>query len=166
MQEQRTGQQRGASFIWKWGAIFGGILGVIQVLFSQLPHKLILDLPLWLIGFFLIGMFAARQTGRIETGALIGLITGLIGGLIVVLFGVIQVVGNNPQIAQALNRAAQMAQQRGKTLSLTELRTIAIVGGLIVTEALEIGLGSGIGALGGLLGRRLARPHTNGPLPF
>jgi vacuolar-type H+-ATPase subunit I/STV1 len=161
MQKNSTAQQGGAAFIWKWGAIYGVILGVIHIILSQLPHKTILDLLMWLIGFFLIGMFAARQTGRVETGVLVGLITGLISGLIVVLFGIIQMTGNNPQITKALNLAAQKAQQHGKTLSLTELRTLAIVGGLIVTEAMEIGLGSGIGALGGLLGRRLARPHTN-----
>jgi len=164
MQERSTAQRGGAAFIWKWGAIFGVILGVIQILFSLLPagsHKTILDLVVWLIGFFLIGLFAARHTGRLETGVLVGLITGLISGLIVVLFGVMQVVGNNPQVTQALIQAGQIAQERGKTLSLTELRVIAIVGGLVVTEAMEMGLGSGIGALGGLLGRRLATRHTN-----
>ena len=44
--------------------------------------KTILDLLVWLIGFFVLGLFAARQTGRVGTGALVGLVTGLIGGLI------------------------------------------------------------------------------------
>lgn len=69
------------------------ILGVIQIILSQLPFvsdKTILDVLVWLIGFFLIGMFAARRTGRVGTGTLVGLVTGLTIGLIVVLFGVIQ----------------------------------------------------------------------------
>ncbi len=161
MQEQSTAHRGGAAFIWKWGTIYGIILGVIQIVISPLPHKTILDLLVWLIGFFLIGMFAAHQTGKVGTGALVGLITGLISGLILVLFGIMQVTGNNSQVTQALNRAGQYAQQRGRLLSLTELRIIASIGGLIMVETVELGLGSGIGALGGLLGRRQARPHTN-----
>ncbi len=164
MQERNTAQRGGAAFIWKWGAIYGVILGVIQIILSQLSfvsHKAILDFLVWLIGFFLIGMFAASRTGRVGTGALVGLVTGLISGLIVVLFGIIQITGNNPQITQALNQAAQNAQQRSKLLSPTEIRILAIVGSLIVNEAIELSLGSGIGALGGLLGRRQATRHTN-----
>lgn len=157
MQDHRTAHRGGAAFIWKWGAIYGIILGVIQVVVSQFSHRTILDLLVGLIGFFLIGMFAAHQTGRVGTGALVGLVTGLIGGLIVVLFGIIQLMGNNPQIAQALNQAAQYAQQRGRLLSPTEIRIIASVGGLVVVEAIELSLGSSIGALGGLLGQRQAR---------
>jgi hypothetical protein len=41
----------------------------------------ILDLLVWLIGFFVLGLFAARQTGRVGISALVGLVTGLIGGL-------------------------------------------------------------------------------------
>lgn len=160
MQTRSTAHRGDAAFIWKWGSISGGILGVIQVAIPQFPHKTILDLLVWLIGFFLIGMFAARQTGKVGTGALVGLVTGLVGGLIVVLFGVLQLTGTNPQVTQALDRAAQYAQQRGRVLSLTDIRIFAIVGGLIVVEAIELSLGSGIGALGGLLGRRQTRPHT------
>src|ERR1700692_4458513 len=85
MPEQGMARRGGAAFIWKWGAICGVVLGVIQIIISLLPLgslKTILDLLVWLIGFFVIGLFAARQTGRVGTGALVGLVTGLIGGLI------------------------------------------------------------------------------------
>ena len=85
MQEQRPARREGAAFIWKWGAISGIILGMIQIIISLLPLeslKTILDLLVWLIGFFVLGLFAARQTGRVGTSALVGLVTGLIGGLI------------------------------------------------------------------------------------
>ncbi len=93
MHEQGTARQGGAAFIWTWGAIFGIMLGVIQIIISLLSLGAlgtIIDMLIWLVGFFLIGLFAARQTGRVGTGALVGLVTGLIGGLIAVLFGIIQ----------------------------------------------------------------------------
>lgn len=158
MHEQGTARQGGAAFIWKWGAIYGVILGVIQVIISLLSpgsRKTILDLLVWLIVFFVIGLLAARQTGRVGTGALVGLVTGLIGSLIAVSFVIIQIATNGQQITQALNQAG---------VSPGKLNTADVVGivlALIVTAALELGLGAGIGALGGLVGRRFARPATS-----
>jgi len=93
MQEQGMARRGGAAFIWKWGAICGVVLGVIQIIISLLPLgslKTILDLLVWLIGFFVIG--------------------------------------------------------------------------LVVLVALELGLGAGIGALGGLVGRRQAPPVASTPV--
>lgn len=73
MQEQGMARRGGAAFIWKWGAICGVVLGVIQIiisLFSRGSLKTILDLLVWLIVFFALGLFAARQT----VGALGGLV--------------------------------------------------------------------------------------------
>ena len=120
--------------------------------------KTILDLLVWLIVFFVLGLFAARQTGRVRTGALVGLVAGLIGGLIAVLFVIIQLATNGQQITQALNQAG---------LSPGELNTSDVVGivlALIVIAALELGLGAGMGALGGLVGRRQAPPVASTPV--
>jgi hypothetical protein len=166
MQEQVTARRGGAAFIWRWGAIAGVLLGVIQILLS-LPSlgllKTILELLVWLIGFFVIGLFASRHTGRVGTGALVGLVTGLIGGLIAVLFGIIQIAANGQEITQAIHNA----QQQGQSIPSSTLRAVAIVGiviGLIVTVAIELGLGAGIGALGGLVGRRQAPPVASTPV--
>ena len=170
MQEQGTARRGGAAFIWKWGAICGVVLGVIQIIISLLPLgslKTILDLLVWLIGFFVIGLFAARQTGRVRTGALVGLVAGLIGSLIAVIFVIVQIATNGQELTQALNQAAQSAQHQGRSLSSSALHTVAVVGivlGLIVTVALELGLGAGIGALGGLVGRRQAPPVASTPV--
>ena len=114
MQEQDIARQGGAAFIWKWGAICGVVLGAIQIIISLFPLgslKTILDVLVWLIGFFVLGLFAARQTGRVRTGALVGLVAGLIGGLIGrVLFVIIQIATNGQQITQALNQAAQSGE--------------------------------------------------------
>src|SRR5260370_1764132 len=166
MQEQGMARRGGAAFIWKWGAISGVVLGVIQIIISLLPLgslKTILDVLVWLIGFFVLGLFAARQTGRVRTGALVGLVAGLIGALIGrVLFVIIQISTNDQQITPALNHAAATG-----SISPGELHTVAVVGiviGLVVLGALELGLGAGIGALGGLVGRRQAPPVASTPI--
>ncbi len=85
MQEQSAARRGGAAFIWKWGAICGVVLGVIQIIISLLSLgslKTILDVLVWLIVFFVLGLFAARQTGRVRTSAQVGLVAGLIGALI------------------------------------------------------------------------------------
>jgi hypothetical protein len=162
MQEQGMARRGGAAFIWTWGAISGVVLGVIQIIISLLPLgslKTILDVLVWLIGFFVLGLFAARQTGRVRTGALVGLVAGLIGR---VLFVIIQIATNGQQITQALNQAAGTG-----SISPGELHTVAVVGiviGLVVLVALELGLGAGIGALGGLVRRRQAPPVASTPV--
>jgi hypothetical protein len=169
MQEQVTPRQGNAAFIWKWGVIFGLILGAIRIILALLPIGIIgtiIEVLVWLIGFFLIGIFASRRTGRVGTGALMGLVTGLIGGLIAVIFAVIQIAANAPEITNALHQAAINAKNQGQTISQSELRAIAVVGiviGLIVTVGFELGLGAGIGALGGLVGRSQARPPASMP---
>jgi hypothetical protein len=169
MQQQITPRPGGAAFIWKWGAIFGVILGVVQILISLLSLGgvgTLLNLVIWLVGFFLIGLFASRQTGRVRTGVLVGLVTGLIGGLIVALLVAIQITANGPQLTQAINQVTQSARQQGQDFSESQIRTLATVGlvvGLIFTVAIELGLGAGIGALGGLLGRRQAAPVAPAP---
>ncbi len=158
MHEQDTLRQGGAAFIWKWGAICGIVLGAIQIITSLLnlgSLKTILDVVVWLIAFFVIGLFAARQTGSVRTGALVGLVAGLIGGLISVLFVIIQIATNGQQITQALNQAGVSPG------ALNTSDVVGIVFALIVIVALEVGLGAGSGALGGLVGRRLGRSATS-----
>jgi hypothetical protein len=160
MQERVAPRRGDSAFIWPWGLGVGAILGLIQFIISLVSSgllKTILDLLVWLSGFFLIGLFAARQTGRIRTGTLTGLVTGLSSGLIGAIFGIMQLISNGPQITQALNQAIQKAQQQGHSISSSQLQTIATVGivvSLIVTVVIELGLGAGIGALGGLMGHR------------
>jgi len=164
MQERSAPRRGGSAFIWPWGLGVGAILGLTQFIISLLSSgllKTILDLLVWLIGFFLIGLFAARQTGRIRTGTLTGLVTGLSSGLIGAIFGIMQLMSNGPQITPALNQAVQKAQQQGHSISSSQLQTIAtvsVVVGLIVAVIIELCLGAGIGALGGLMGRRQVKP--------
>lgn len=171
MQAQVAPRPNAAPIIWKWGAIGGVILGVVGIPVSLLSLGLVgtlINLVVWLVGFFVIGMLAARQTGRVGTGSLAGLVTGLISGVISALFGVIEILANSSQITNAINQAQQNAQQQGQTISSSELHTIVVVGviiGLVISVAFELGLGAGIGALGGLVGRNQAA-QTAAPVPY
>ncbi len=164
MLEHGTQRRGNASFIWRWGAAYGLVLGLIQGILSLLSLgsiTTIIDLFLWLVGFFLVGIFAARETGKVGTGALMGLVTGLVGGLIALSVGIILLTTDGSQITSAVNQAVQTAQSQGRTISTSEIQTIATIGivvGLTFTVIIELGLGVGIGALGGLVGRLRARP--------
>lgn len=156
MQAQGTSRRGGAAFIWKWGAIAGVILGVIQILLSLLSlggTGTIIELLVWLIGFFVIGLFAARHSGRVATGTLTGLVAGLVSGLLAALVGIIEIAANGAVLTQTIKQV----QQQNSNLSPDQIHTAAVVGiiiGLILVVAIELGLGAGIGALGGLVGRR------------
>lgn len=156
MLEQGMARRGGAAFIWTWGAICGVGLGVIQIIISLLSLgslQTILNLLVGLIVFFVLGLFAARQIGRVGTGALVGLVAGLIGGLIGrVLYVIVQLATNGPQITQALNQAGVSPG------ALNRADVVGIVIALIFLVGVELGLGAGIGALGGLVGQRIARP--------
>lgn len=167
MQEQDAPPRRGAAFIWQWGGIVGAVLALIQLIISLLSlglFKTILDLLVWLIGFFLLGLVAARHTGRVRTGTQAGLVAGLVTGLIGAIFSIIQLVNDGIQLTPAVNQALQRAQQQGRTISASQLQTIVLIGiiiGLILTLIVELGLGAGVGALGGLVGRRQATPDVS-----
>lgn len=169
MQEQDTPRRGGAAFIWQWGGIVGAILALVQLtisLFSLGLFKTILDVLVWLTGFFAIGLFAARHTGRVKTGVQAGLVTGLISGLVGAIFSIMQLVNDGIQLTPAVNQALQKAQQQGRTISASQLQTIVLIGiiiSLIVTLIVELGLGAGIGALGGLVGHRQATPIASPP---
>lgn len=164
MQEQETPRGGGAAFIWQWGGIGGAVLALIQLIISLFSLGLfttILDLLVWLIGFFVIGLFAARHTGRVRTGTQAGLVTGLVSGLVWAIFSIMKLVNDGIQLTPAVNQALQRAQQQGRTISASQLQTIVLIGiiiSLIVTLIVELGLGAGMGALGGLVGRRQAAP--------
>src|SRR5450631_1585088 len=117
-----------------------------------------------LAAYFIAGTFAAKQTGRVGTGTISGLWTGVVYGVLgciitIVLFLTIRypklvdhynTVGYPTSITPATTRAASMAGGIGFPIF-----------GLFVA----IGIGAGIGALGGLLGRSQARKNAP-PQPY
>ena len=150
--------------IWGQGALFGVIIGVLLLIFSFLPLDNSIATPInlviWLVGFFLIGMYASRQTGRVGTGALTGLVAGLVTGVVNLLGGIIQIAINAPRFNQAIQAVLDQTRRSGQNIDFSTARSFAI-GALIVTFilalVLELGLGAGIGAIGGVFGKKQAK---------
>lgn len=89
-------------------------------------------LVLWFEG----GDVAARQAGRVSVGAVAGAIAGFLGGI---------GVGFGSPVAEI---------QNGKLLSPAAFGVIVgIVFTILVAGLLFLGVGAGVGALGGLLGK-------------
>ncbi len=146
------------------GIIFGAIVGVILIVYLLLNYivynatlTLIVGIASFLVELGLYafaGYRASAQTGRTGTGAIAGLYTGLIGGLIGAITATILlfVFVDTARIrAQGLITDPAAKQIYTNSFVITT-GVIAILIGL----ALAIGYGAGLGAIGGVLGRRRA----------
>lgn len=92
---------------------------------------------------FLAGMFTARQNGKVGSATIAGLIAGVIGGIV----SAIVVV-----IVLSLIKIPTTTTSSGVQIT----RGALIVGGVIAAVFLLLlyaGLGAGVGAIGGLIGR-------------
>lgn len=139
----------------------------VQSLFNVLPSSfdytlsdtivtLIMSIPIYILLFIACvqaGLLAARKTQEVKAGLLAGLWTGIIYVIIDVvvatviityLVAVFQIVQGVPGTSWA-----DLADQSSLNFGLS----FSIITGLIV-----IGIGTGLGALGGLLGKNMERP--------
>jgi hypothetical protein len=102
--------------------------------------------------FFVAGMLAAKQTGKVSTGTLAGMWTGIVYGIInLVVSLVVFFAISLPRVVALLNDSS------------TAIRTAAIVGGVaaaIFGALFAVGFGAGMGALGGLLGKSQSNVPT------
>lgn len=144
-----------AHVVFREGLIFGVLLGIVDiglVLLTLSPAIgvliFLLSVLLWLGVFFWAGARGAKQTGRVGTGSLTGLVTAVFAGIIAFVdWLVIYTPVLSQQIADSLRKHHQAAGNPiGGALILL------VLGGIILW-LLGIGVGAGIGALGGLLGR-------------
>ena len=120
----------------QFGALFGVSLSVLLLTLDRFLATANFTLDFWLCvpAFLLAGLFAAKHTGKVSTGALAGLWAGFISNIIywvIPLFFVVFTMGNDAALISA-----------------------GIL--LILTSPVQVAIGSGLGALGGLLGRRLS----------
>jgi hypothetical protein len=150
--------RRAGNPILREGLIFGIIVVVVQVVLNLLGNVInpgfalsVLSFILSLALYLLAGMRASQQTARVSTGALAGLVAGLIAGLLSAVYTVVYTFTN----VDALRRSAQAASP---TVQVTNqlILTIAIVG-IIFSFVLMALLGLGLGALGGLMGKKRAK---------
>ena len=96
---------------------------------------------------FIAGMKTVSTTGRVGTGAIAGLITGLVGELIGGILGVILVIA---LVTPHLTMPA------GSNLTVGQMHAFIVgtaIAALILGLIIDGGIGAGLGAIGGLLGK-------------
>src|SRR5262249_22965567 len=135
-------------------------LGIAHIVLSFLNGLLfaqvavlgsVLVLLLWLGVFFWSGARGAKQTGRVGTGSLTGLVTAVFAGAVAFIFLLATLAPSIPAFRQQL---IDTYSKQGLSVQVTDgtVWLIFIIGGTILW-LLGIGMGAGMGALGGLLGR-------------
>jgi hypothetical protein len=118
---------------------------------------------LTLLGYFLAGFYAARRTGLVRSGRGAGVIAGLVNGLSVFLLAAFIVIGG--LLTPASSSSDSLQQAFGKIVGLIIVVFAALIG--IAWLVAQVLVGLGLGALGGLFGRRSARKRAQGqPAPM
>ena len=138
------------------GLIFGLILGVVLVALSFINNDLIITFALILLASFIAGLRASQETGRLTTGTLAGLWTGLIGILIPSTISIVLLLFSLDAYRKGLQAAADKQH-----LNVTYSNSQIIISYLIIYLILVVlGVLFGVvgGAVGGSFGRRRAQP--------
>jgi len=140
----------------------GGIgMGIIQSLIivglrygiSMFTYAILaipLSCLLWLVLFMLAGVFAAKQTGKVSTGTLTGLWAGLAGGLIT-------------SVALFFSTWPLMFSPYNTDPSYLASTAALFLTYMIFMTLFMLGVGTGLGALGGLIGQSFSSMKA---LPF
>lgn len=171
-------QQRPSHPAVRWGLIFGGVMALLSVMiglgrvstenqdtvnngFAALECLYVL---ITLVVLFVAGILASKQTGRVSTGVLAGLFAGVIGGLTLTVFIIIWgATVNTDQIVRVMNNSSS-------SLGSSDPRSVALLVSFIfsvVAILFLVGIGAGVGALGGLIGRSQAPEHLRyAGMPF
>ena len=150
-----------------WGVIIGLILAALVVLHQLVLASAVrrtfalggsllytaLALLVAVALYFLAGFLAARRANSLEAGVVAGLVAGLIVGLTALAITVLALLLRDQRIAVAAARHPALVRA---AVASTLARGVLGVG----VQAL---IGAGLGALGGLAGRRGAPPITGGP---
>jgi|SRR6266516_3674118 len=141
------------------GLVFGVIIGIITFATNLLHNFLNSNTLISIIGvLFLIitialnllaGVRASRQTGRVGTGALAGLIMQLISSL----FGVISILTELFVFNSILHRLFQSLSPAATSAMAQQFITAGIISTVVILL-----VGAVIGAIGGLIGRRIQFP--------
>jgi hypothetical protein len=164
MQQQIQQKETGA-IAFRYGLIWGGIYAVLQIValfivdFDSVGYAAsianILNLLLSFALFFVVGMLAARQTAQVSRGSMAGYFAGTLGGVLALIVQLIVVQFTLDGLRERTQQTADlfnMGLQYNNSTVLAGLIINAVVGWFFA-----IGLGAGMGALGGLLGKRQAK---------
>jgi len=141
------------------GLIFGIILGFVLLAISFIITNFLITLILILLASYIAGLRATQETGRMTSGTLAGLWTGLIGISIPSLISIVLVFVNLDSYRKSLQASADKLHQH-----IIYTNSMVLTGLLInVLFLLIIGILPGIigGLIGGQFGRRRAQlPHV------
>lgn len=159
-------QQSSGNPALRFGALFGvgwGVLLSINYYFVHvqgLRFTTIAAIVVSLAVYLVAGILAAAQTGNVSTGLVAGLWTGLFSSLLNTV-GVIVILLTNHDLIVKARQAAQSTAARaaagGQVAHVTDrLIVLLSIFGLVVGMVLATGIGVGMGALGGLIGKSRA----------
>ena len=152
----------------RYGLIFGiGLFVIAAILFSlgtflffNSDFSIVFSLIYWLIGlvaFFLGGMFAAQKTGKVSTGTIAGLWAGIFDGALYAILAIIVFFTYSLSRLPADTLGTSSSAAGISTETAQQLVVATAVVGQILALLIAIGLGAGIGALGGLVGRATSK---------
>lgn len=160
-QTQTTPQPRAAV---RWGLIFGGVITLVDLLSlavgyvaAGVPFRSLLATIINLALLLVAGMFAARQTGKVGSGAIAGLIAGALGSLINAIASAVIIFLTVAPIVPAGTNLTQSQYD--------SFYRIGVIIGVALFILVYLGLGAGIGAIGGLIGRGQYKPPFTAPAP-
>ena len=152
------------------GLLFGIILGAIEVVFyltlGTVGFLIALVIYLGLVGF--AGYRASARTGKVSTGLVAGLLTGLFSSVVASLATFFYLLPHVDSLRQLLQ---QQANNLNQGLAITYTNTL-VIEGLIVALLIIIVISSlvalGIGAIGGAIGKgnAPAQPTLYPPYPY
>jgi hypothetical protein len=148
--------------IFRQGLFFGVLLGIVHSGLSLVNQALaqsglstlglLVIVLLWLGVFFWAGVRSAKQTGRVGVGSLTGLVTAVFAGIIafIALMVIAAIQISTP--SSSYQQIFDYYSSRGIHITYSAIFGVLALCGTILL-LLGIGMGAGIGALGGLLGR-------------
>ncbi len=151
-----------------YGLIVGVALGVIQILLDLVSAPFFSTFGfgswiLWALGFGVAGFLAAQKTGRASAGTMGGFWAALVGGILMMVYGLILSLVSADTARIVFQQALD---SNGNSLHWT-LTNAQVVGISLLFFgsffALSLGFGALFGLLGGLIGRSqspLARQQT------
>lgn len=149
----------------QYGLFFGAIQAVIATIVLLLNDlvitsagiSILLSILAFLTGlaaYFVAGILAVKQTGRLRNGTFAGMWTGAVYGLIDCVVSLVLF------FEVSLPKALAILDNTQTASSPDAMRTGAIIGGVFVSvfgAAFAVGVGAGLGVLGGLIGRNMSR---------
>src|SRR5260370_26068683 len=141
------------------GLFFGIILGIALLAISFINTKFYITLFLILLAAFLAGRRASQETGRMTTGTLAGLWTGLIGIFIPSIISLILLLINIDAVRKSAQNAANNQHQH-----ITYTNSL-LLEGLVIPFLYLIAFVVLLGVIGGLVGGILGRRRAQIPPP-